>query len=197
MSQNLPLILASSSPYRKELLERLHLDFEVDSPSVDETHLPGENPYDLSLRLSKLKAQACAAKHPGAVVIGSDQVLDLDGECLGKPGNRENAIAQLLKASGKTLVFQTAISVEDSKGQVQSCVVPTTIKMRKLSKEAIEVYVDLEKPFNCAGAAKIEKMGIALVEDFSSPDPTAIIGLPLIKLTDMLKNAGIDVLPGI
>ncbi|MCD8338720.1 MAG: Maf family nucleotide pyrophosphatase [Burkholderiales bacterium] len=197
MGQSLPLVLASSSPYRKELLERLHLEFSVDSPSIDETPLTGEKPYDLALRLSKLKALACAKNHPGAVIIGSDQVLDLEGQCLGKPGNRENAIAQLLKTSGKTLVFQTAVSVIDTSGQVQSNVIPTTIKMRFLSQLAIEAYVDLEKPFNCAGAAKIEKMGIALIKEFSSTDPTAIIGLPLIALTDMLKKAGITVLPGI
>ncbi len=197
MSLRDKLVLGSSSPYRKELLGRLNLEFTTDSPSIDETARTGESPAELALRLSVLKAKAVAKKHPGCVVIGSDQVLDLEGECLGKPGNRENAIKQLEKTSGKKLIFQTALTVIDAKGRIQSALVPTTITMRKLNRATIEKYVDLEQPFNCAGAAKIEKLGIAIIEEFSSTDPTAIIGLPLIKLVDMLTNAGIEVLPEI
>lgn len=197
MNSKPTLILGSSSPYRKELLERLHVDFITDSPSVDETALKEETPFDLSLRLSKLKARAVALKHPGAVVIGSDQVLNLDGKCLGKPGNRENCIKQLTEMSGKKLVFHTAVTVIDTNGNEQSVVVDTVIHMRELEKETIEAYADLEKPFNCAGSAKLEKMGIALISKFQSDDPTAIIGLPLIELTSMLSKAGVQVLPGL
>ncbi len=197
MSLRDKLVLGSSSPYRKELLGRLNLEFTTDSPSIDETPLAGESPAELALRLSVLKAKAVAKKHQGSVVIGSDQVLDLDGECLGKPGNRENAIKQLERTSGKKLIFQTALTVIDANGRIQSALVPTTITMRKLNRATIEKYVDLEQPFNCAGAAKIEKLGIAIIEEFSSTDPTAIIGLPLIKLVEMLTKAGIEVLPEI
>uniref|UniRef100_UPI00402AA27A Maf family protein n=1 Tax=Turicimonas muris TaxID=1796652 RepID=UPI00402AA27A len=149
------------------------------------------------LRLSRLKARAVAQKHPGCVVIGSDQVLDLEGKCVGKPGNRENCIKQLEEMAGKTLIFHTAMTVIDASGLGHSAVVDTTIKMKELKRETIEAYVDLEKPFNCAGSAKLEKLGICLISSFQSDDPTAIIGLGLIELTSMLEKCGIEVLPGL
>ncbi len=195
---NIPhLILGSSSPFRRELLERLHIEFTCDSPSVDETPLEGETPEALSLRLSELKARAVAEKHPGCVVIGSDQVLCLDGRPLGKPHNKPNAVRQLSEMSGKTVTFHSALCVIDAEGNSQIADVTTELVMRELSLEAINTYLDMEEPYNCAGSAKIEKMGITLVKEFRSSDPTAIIGLPLIKLTEMLSKAGIPVLPGL
>ena len=183
MDNRLQLILGSSSPFRKELLERLQLPFTTCSPEVDETPLKDEKPKDLSLRLSILKAQVVAAQHPDCVVIGCDQVLELDGKPLGKPGCFEKAFEQLSAMSGKEVVFHS------------STVVPTEIKMRDLPPEAIRRYLEIEKPFRCAGSAKIEKLGIALIAECRSSDPTAIIGLPLIELTTMLAKAGISVLP--
>lgn len=195
---NIPhLILGSSSPFRRELLERLHIEFTCDSPSVDETPLEGETPEALSLRLSELKARAVAEKHPGCVVIGSDQVLCLDGRPLGKPHNKPNAVRQLSEMSGKTVTFHSALCVIDAEGNAEIADVTTELVMRELSLEAIDTYLDMEEPYNCAGSAKIEKMGITLVKEFRSSDPTAIIGLPLIKLTEMLSKAGIPVLPGL
>lgn len=195
---NIPhLILGSSSPFRRELLERLHIEFTCDSPSVDETPLEGETPEALSLRLSELKARAVAEKHPGCVVIGSDQVLCLDGRPLGKPHNKPNAVRQLSEMSGKTVTFHSALCVIDAEGNAEIADVTTELVMRELSPEAIDTYLDMEEPYNCAGSAKIEKMGITLVKEFRSSDPTAIIGLPLIKLTEMLSKAGIPVLPGL
>ena len=195
MDNRLQLILGSSSPFRKELLERLQLPFTTCSPEVDETPLKDEKPKDLSLRLSILKAQAVAAQHPDCVVIGCDQVLELDGKQLGKPGCFEKAFEQLSAMSGKEVVFHSAMTVIDAKGNVSSTVVPTEIKMRDLPPEAIRRYLEIEKPFRCAGSAKIEKLGIALIAECRSSDPTAIIGLPLIELTTMLAKAGISVLP--
>lgn len=195
---NIPhLILGSSSPFRRELLERLHIEFTCDSPSVDETPLEGETPEALSLRLSELKARAVAEKHPGCVVIGSDQVLCLDGRPLGKPHNKPNAVRQLIEMSGKTVTFHSALCVIDTEGNAEIADVTTELVMRELSLETINTYLDMEEPYNCAGSAKIEKMGITLVKEFRSSDPTAIIGLPLIKLTEMLSKAGIPVLPGL
>lgn len=196
MSSNTPsLVLGSSSPYRKELLERLTVQFITYSPEIDETVLKGEKPRDVALRLSILKAQAIAAKCPGSVVIGCDQVLELDGKPLGKPGNYERAYQQLSDMSGKTVVFHSALTVIDANGNIQSAVVPTTLTLRKLPPEAIRAYLLKEEPYSCAGSAKIEKLGIALISHFDSPDPTAIIGLPLIELTTMLAKAGVHVLP--
>ena len=177
MDNKAALILGSSSPFRRELLERLQIPFTTCSPDVDETPLKGESPKDLSLRLSVLKAQAVAAQHPHCVVIGCDQVLELNGRPVGKPGNFENAFKQLSKMSGQTVTFHSAMTVIDAKGNLQSTVVPTFIRMRNLPPEGIE------------------KLGIALVAECKSDDPTAIIGLPLIELTTMLAQAGIHVLP--
>lgn len=191
------IVLASSSRYRRELLERLHLPFEVMVPELDETALPGESPRATALRLAQTKALAVAARAPGAVVIGSDQVADLDGEPLGKPHTHERAVEQLTRMQGRLVVFHTALAVVDAAGGVQAEVVPTLLRMRPLSPETIEAYLRLEQPYDCAGAAKIEKMGIALVEAVDSTDPTALIGLPLVRLCSLLAAAGVPVLPGL
>jgi septum formation protein len=189
------LVLASTSRYRRELLSRLHMPFEVVAPEVNETPLPGESPSETALRLSVLKAQAVAKQYPDALIIGSDQVLMLDAEQLGKPGNYENAFAQLKKMQGKAMVFHTALTLLNSKnGRTQTRDVPTVVHIRKLSDAQIEAYLKKEEPYDCAGSAKSESLGIALMERMDSPDPTALIGLPLMALTEMLMNEGVDVL---
>ncbi len=192
-----PLILASSSRYRRELLNRLGLEYTCESPDVDETPLPGEAPADLALRLAHLKAEAVAKNHPDAVVIGSDQVCDLDGTPLGKPHTFEKAVAQLQAMQGRRLVFHTAVCVISPALSPQDTVSDTVITMRKLSDEAIRDYVEREKPFDCAGSAKIEKLGIALMESVASDDPTSLIGLPLMRVTTMLTRAGIPPIAGL
>lgn len=189
------LVLASTSRYRRELLSRLHIPFEVAAPDVDETPLPGESPSQTALRLSALKAQAVAVQFPDALIIGSDQVLMLDEEQLGKPGNFDNAFAQLKKMSGKAMVFHTALTLLNGKtGRAQTRDVPTVVHIRKLTDAQIEAYLKKEQPYDCAGSAKSESLGIALMECMDSPDPTALIGLPLMALTEMLMNEGVDVL---
>ena len=189
------LVLASTSRYRRDLLSRLHIPFEVASPNVDETSLPGETPSATALRLSVLKAQAVATQFPDALIIGSDQVLMLDSEQLGKPGNFENAFAQLKKMQGKAMVFHTALTLLNSKtGRTQTRDVPTVVHIRKLTDAQIESYLKKEQPYDCAGSAKSESLGIALIQRMDSPDPTALIGLPLMALTEMLMNEGVDVL---
>ena len=191
------LILASSSRYRRELLDRLGIAYSCVSPDIDESALPGETPQDTALRLSEQKARAVWDANPGAVVIGSDQVADLNGVKLGKPHTRENAIRQLRSMQGREVVFTTALCVIDAEGRVEKLKSQTTIRMRELSDEAIEAYVDREKPFDCAGAAKIERLGIALMANVTSDDPTSLIGLPLMALTTLLTRAGVEVLPGL
>jgi len=187
------LILASTSRYRRELLSRLGLPFEVLSPNVDETPLPGESPSDTALRLSVLKAQTAAAKYPDALIIGSDQVLMLDSEQLGKPGNFDKAFAQLKKMQGRAMVFHTALTLLNSRtGHTQTRDVPTVVHIRPLSDAQITAYLHKEKPFDCAGSAKSESLGIALMTRMQSPDPTALVGLPLMALTEMLGNEGVD-----
>lgn len=189
------LILASTSRYRRELLSRLHIPFEVVSPEVDETPLPNETPSATALRLSVLKAQAATGQFPDALIIGSDQVLMLDSEQLGKPGNFENAFKQLKKMQGKAMVFHTALTLLNSKtGRTQTRDVPTVVHIRKLTDAQIETYLKKEQPYDCAGSAKSESLGIALMERMDSPDPTALIGLPLMALTEMLMHEGVDVL---
>ncbi|MEW6131806.1 MAG: Maf family nucleotide pyrophosphatase [Pseudomonadota bacterium] len=189
------LVLASTSRYRRELLSRLHMPFDVVSPDVDETPLPGESPSQTALRLSVLKAQAVAQQFPDALIIGSDQVLMLGDEQLGKPGNFDNAFAQLKKMQGKAMVFHTALTLLNSRtGHIQTRDVPTVVHMRKLSDAQIEAYLKKEEPYDCAGSARSESLGIALMERMDSPDPTALIGLPLMALTEMLMNEGVDVL---
>jgi septum formation protein len=189
ISTNPPLILASTSVYRRELLERLRIPFEVISPKVDETPLTGESTLDLALRLAHAKAKAVADQHPEAWVIGSDQVADLCGAAIGKPGNFERALAQLQLMRGATVTFQTALCL--MKGNVQTTLnVPTEVTFRKLSDEILESYLLTEEPYDCAGSAKSEGLGISLLESIKSNDPTALIGLPLIALTGLLRDAG-------
>ncbi len=188
------LLLASTSPYRRLLLERLQVPFAAVAPNVDEMPQPGESPEGLATRLAEAKAQAVACAHPGAVVIGSDQVAVLDGELLGKPGTREAALAQLLSTRGRSVVFHTACCVvAGAPFGIQHANVPTTVHYRRYSEAQARRYLELDRPYDCAGSAKIESLGIALVERVDSMDPTALIGLPLIALVDMLNNAGITV----
>ncbi len=188
------LILASSSLYRRELLARLQIPFEVMSPDVDETPLSKEAPQDTALRLAQLKARTVAATFPDALIIGSDQVALLGTQQLGKPHTFENAKKQLLAASGKSMVFHTALCLLNSRSEnIQTRVVPITIKFRTLSEGLIERYLEKERPYNCAGSAKSEGLGIALIERFDGEDPNALIGLPLIALVDMLHNEGVSV----
>jgi septum formation protein len=187
--------LGSTSRYRRELLERLNLPFEVAAPDVDETPLPGEAPRELALRLALAKARAVAQQHPGAVVIGSDQVADLGGEPLGKPGQHERAVQQLRRMRGQTVVFQTAVAVVcAATGFEQVELAPVEVRFRDLSDEEIERYLRAEQPYDCAGSAKSEGLGIALLDAIHSDDPTALIGLPLIRTCRMLRAAGL-VLP--
>jgi len=187
------LILGSTSRYRRELLGRLRLPFNVVSPEVDETALPGEPPAALALRLALAKAHAVAQQHPSAVVIGSDQVADLAGEAIGKPGTHERAVAQLRRMRGRSVVFQTAVAVVcTTTGYSGSALVPVTVRFRQLADAEIEHYLRLEQPYDCAGSAKAETLGIALLDAIESDDPTALIGLPLIKTCALLREAGID-----
>ena len=188
----LKIVLASTSRYRRELLERFHLPFEIARPDVDEAPLPNEAPAFTAQRLALLKAQAVAPLHPNALIIGSDQVAHLDDGVFGKPGNAERAVAQLLTMQGKTVTFSTALALlNTTSGHVQKTVVPTHVRFRPLSRAEIVRYVDLEKPFDCAGSAKSEGLGISLLEALSGDDPTALIGLPLIALASMLRAEGV------
>ncbi len=189
-----PLILASTSAYRRELLARLGLPFEVCAPGVGETPLPDERPADLAMRLALAKAQAVAQAHPGAVVIGSDQVADLDGQPLGKPGNHERAVAQLRQQSGRSVVFQTAVAVVCLNQQfAQTALAPVQVKFRALSDADIQAYLRAEPAYDCAGSAKSEGLGIALLERIDSDDPTSLIGLPLMRTCAMLRELGLRV----
>lgn len=189
------LILASTSPYRRELLARLGVPFEVAAPDIDETPLAGESPDDTAMRLSLLKARAVATQFPDALIIGSDQVALLEGEQLGKPGDHANAVAQLRKMRGKTLEFHTALTLLDAaSGRAQTANVPVRLVMRDYSDAQIEAYLSKDQPYNCCGSARSESLGIALIARFETEDPNALVGLPLIKLTEMLANEGLDVL---
>ncbi len=189
------LILASNSPYRKTLLERLQVDFECVSPDIDEIPLDGEPVENMVVRLAKLKAEAVAADHPGALIIGSDQSASLNGDLLVKSGNFDNAVRQLQKASGKRIVFQTGLCLLNSTtGNCQTACIPYTVVFKPLTRQMIENYVQKEQPYNCAGSFKSEGLGIALFERFEGEDPNALIGLPLIKLIEMLNNEGFSVL---
>lgn len=187
-----PLILGSTSRYRRQLLERLQLTFDVAAPDVDETPLPGESPRDLALRLALAKARAVAAQHPQAIVIGSDQVADLNGKPLGKPGNHERATLQLREMRGHSMVFHTAVSVVCLEtGFAQTDLAPVRVRFRSLDDAEIERYLRAEQPYDCAGSAKSEGLGIALLDAIESDDPTALIGLPLIRTCQMLRAAGV------
>ena len=188
-----PLILASTSRYRRELLQRLRLPFEVVAPWVDETPLPGEAPAVLAQRLAMAKARAVAALHPGAIVIGSDQVADLHGQAIGKPGTHERAVAQLRSMRGQRITFQTAVAVvRADRGYAQGLLASVVVSFRDLSDAQIEHYLRTEQPYDCAGSAKCETLGIALLEAIDSDDPTALIGLPLIRTCRLLREAGLD-----
>ena len=190
-----PLILASSSPYRKELLSRLGLAFQAFSPEVDESPLPKESPQDTALRLAQIKARKIAETHPQALVIGCDQVATLDGMQLGKPGNHENATKQLRMMQGRTVIFHSALCLFNAQTlNMQAEVVPYEVAFRKLSDEQIERYLRSEEPYNCAGSAKSEGLGIALISSMNGTDPNALIGLPLIKLISMLQNENLNVI---
>ena len=190
-----PLILASSSPYRKELLARLGLAFETVSPEVDESPLPQESPQDTALRLAQVKARKIAETHLEALVIGCDQVATLDGMQLGKPGNHENATKQLRMMQGRTVIFHSALCLYNAQTlTMQAEVVPYEVAFRQLSDEQIERYLRTEQPYNCAGSAKSEGLGIALISSMHGLDPNALIGLPLIKLITMLQNEKVDVI---
>ena len=187
------LVLGSTSPYRRELLQRLRLPFDSDSPRVDETPRPDEAPAALALRLALEKAHEVASRHPGAVVIGADQVADLAGRAIGKPGNHARAVAQLQALRGQRVVFHTAVAVVRSDtGFAQALLAPVTVQFRDLSDAEIEHYLRLEQPYDCAGSAKCETLGIALLEAIESDDPTALVGLPLIRTCALLRQAGIE-----
>ena len=189
------LVLGSTSLYRRELLQRLRLPFEVVSPQVDETPLDGEAPQALAERLALAKANAVALLHPRALVIGSDQVADLDGEPLGKPGNHANAVRQLQRMRGRTVVFQTAVAVVcHESGFAGQALAQVKVGFRQLSDRAIEDYLQAEKPYDCAGSAKSEGLGIALLEVIDNQDPTALVGLPLIHTCRLLRAAGMALL---
>ncbi len=187
------LILGSTSRYRRELLERLRIPFDVVSPEVDETPLAGELPAAMAQRLALAKAHAVAAQFAGTVVIGSDQVADLDGAAIGKPGTHERAVEQLRTMSGRSVVFQTAVAVVRADAGFEAvALVPVTVRFRTLTDAQITHYLNAEQPYDCAGSAKSEALGIALLESIDSSDPTALVGLPLIQTCALLRQAGID-----
>lgn len=191
------LVLGSSSPYRKELLERLGIPFECISADIDESRKEGETPEALCVRLAREKALKVKELAPDAIVIGSDQLAVLGDRILGKPHTRERAIEQLTAMQGQTVYFLTALCVVGADGKIFETMVPTVVTMKKLSRSTIEHYLDREQPFNCAGSAKIEKLGIALMKEVRSTDPTALIGLPLIETVNLLAKAGLEVIDGI
>ena len=188
------LILGSSSPYRRELLSRLGLPFEVMTPDIDESPHPGETPEATALRLSREKARAIALRAPGRLIIGSDQVATLDGAQIGKPGNHENALKQLQAMRGRRVIFHSALCLWDGRGaepDIQVENVRTLVDFRDLPDAELDAYLHIERPYDCAGSAKNEGLGIAILERIESSDPTALTGLPLIALTNMLRKRGV------
>ena len=189
------LVLASTSPYRRELLARLGLPFVVANPQTDESPFPGESPEALALRLSAAKARAVADTYPDALIIGSDQVATVDGKIYGKPGDHQRAVAQLRELSGKTVNFFTGLCLHNSRsGRSQVRGVPTLVSFRQLADQEIENYLRREPAYNCAGSAKSEGLGIALLSSLQGDDPNALVGLPLIALCDMLREEGMAIL---
>jgi septum formation protein len=187
------IVLASTSQYRRGLLARLGLTFDSADPAVDETPRPLETPAASAARLAGAKARAVAARFPDALIIGSDQVASCDGQRLDKPGNHANAVRQLTLVSGRSANFDTAIALLDTKtASLSARVVPCKVTFRTLSSDRIERYLRLEQPYDCAGSAKCEGLGIALIARIETDDPTALIGLPLIALAEMLRAAGVD-----
>lgn len=189
------IVLASTSPFRRELLTRLHLPFETADPATDETARPGETPEETALRLSEAKARAVAAQYPDALIIGSDQVACLDGQIFGKPGSHENALKQLQAMRGRTVNFYTGLCLFNAKtGKAHLRGVPTLVTFRTLTDDEIENYLHKEQPYNCAGSAKSEGLGIAIIAKMEGDDPNALIGLPLIALCDLLRKEYINVI---
>ena len=189
------LVLASTSPYRRELLARLGLPFEVANPQTDESPLARETPIEMALRLSEAKARAVAAQFPDALIIGSDQVATVDGKIYGKPGNHQNAVEQLKQLSGKTVNFFTGLCLLNAQnGRADVCGIPTLVTFRQLTDSEIENYLRREPAYNCAGSAKSEGLGIALLSSMRGDDPNALVGLPLIALCDMLRQQGMAVI---
>jgi septum formation protein len=189
------LILASSSVYRRELLQKLQIPFSCVSPKLDESALVGEKPHETALRLAQEKAKKIAEEYSHALVIGCDQVATLDGEQLGKPGNHKNAVKQLKKMRGREVTFYSALCLYNAATEnMQAHIVPYLVKFRQLTDEEIENYLTKEQPYHCAGSAKSEGLGVALIERMLGEDPNALIGLPLIKLISMLKNEGVNVI---
>ena len=189
------LVLASTSPFRRELLNRLEISFKTANPQTDESALPGESPEELALRLSEAKARAVVPLFPDALIIGSDQVAILDGQVYGKPGTHENAIKQLQTMRGRTVNFFTGLCLLDAKtGEAHVRGIPTLVTFRNLSDEEIENYLRREQPYNCAGAAKSEGLGIAIIARMQGDDPNALVGLPLIALCDLFREVGFPVL---
>ena len=189
------IVLASSSPYRKELLSRVLNDFSCESPDIDETPFPDEEPVEHVARLAEQKAMTVSLNHPDSIIIGSDQICVLDGQILGKPHTEEKAIQQLQACTGKTVIFYTSLCVLESGQQAKTIdVVVTEVSFRVLEKGEIERYVQREQPLDCAGSFKCEGLGIALFESLSSKDPTALIGLPLITLAQSLRKLGVQVI---
>jgi len=188
------LILASGSIYRKELLSRIQLPFEAISPDIDETPSAGESPEATALRLARQKAEAIAKHHPNSLVIGSDQVATLDGEQIGKPGNHENALKQLIRMRGRRVIFHTALCLLDNRNPGEPVLqidnIQTFVTFRDLPDAELDAYLRIEQPYDCAGSAKNEGLGIAILERIDSTDPSALTGLPMIALTGMLRNAG-------
>ncbi|MDD5393786.1 MAG: Maf family nucleotide pyrophosphatase [Thiothrix sp.] len=189
------LILGSTSPYRRELMQRLHIAFNAAAPDIDETRHDGESARDMVLRLSLEKAQAVAAQHPDALIIGSDQCAILHDQVIGKPGSHENAVKQLQNSSAQTVAFLTGLCLYDSRdGSYQLDVVPFSVDFRELTDEEIDRYLRKDQPYNCAGSFRSESLGITLFKRMYGDDPTALMGLPLIRLSEMLKQAGVDLL---
>ncbi len=189
-----PLILGSTSAYRRELLARLRLPFDVVAPDVDEAPRPGERPAQLASRLAMDKARNVAERHPASVVIGSDQVADLHGLCLGKPGDHARATAQLQQMRGKTVVFQTAVSVVCLETRfAEADLAAVVVRFRNFGDDEIETYLRAERPYDCAGSAKSEALGIAMLESIDNDDPSALVGLPLIRTCRLLRAAGLKI----
>ena len=190
-----PLVLGSTSRYRRALLDRLQLPFEIASPQVDESALPGESPRALALRLALAKARAVAARFPGAIVIGSDQVADLDGDAIGKPETHDRAVEQLRRMRGRSVVFQTAVAVVcEESGFSEVDLAAVRVRFRDLHDDEIEAYLRAEQPYDCTGSARSEGLGICLLDSIDNDDPTALIGLPLIRTCRMLRAAGLRLL---
>lgn len=193
MQPVLPLVLASTSRYRRDLLSRLRMPFDVVAPEVDETPRPGEAPLELALRLALAKAHAVSRLRPDAVVIGSDQVADLGGLALGKPGTHAVAQQQLRQLSGRQAIFETAVAVVHANGRfAQTLAASVKVRFRSLTEVEIDHYLQVDEPYDCAGSARCETLGIALLESIDSDDPTALVGLPLIRTCRLLRAAGID-----